>query len=66
MRVDGCAQNMLLLDAIVRDARRGKRLSLVGIDLSKAFATVSIHSIRRALRRHQIEEGIIEYIRHHT
>ena len=49
--VDGCGQNTLLVDAVVKEARRSRsQLSLEGIDLSKAFDTVSIHFIRRRLR----------------
>ena len=61
--VDGCAQNTLLLDTLINSARQEhKQLSIFGIDLSKAFDMVSINSIRRALRRHCIEEQLIEYI----
>ena len=61
--VDGCAHNTLILDTLITDARkRHKNLNIVGIDLSKAFDTVSIHSIRRALERHSFEEPMIKYI----
>ena len=61
--VDGCAQNTLLLDTLIADARRKhKQLSIVGIDLSKAFDMVSINSIRRAMLRHNLDEELIEYI----
>lgn len=61
--VDGCAENTLLLDAIINEARQKKRnLQLVGIDLAKAFDSVSIHSIVRALKRHRVNINIINYI----
>ena len=61
--VDGCAENMLLLDSLIRRHRKQhKRLSMIGIDLAKAFDTVSINSIIRALKRFNIDNNIIEYI----
>ena len=60
---DGCAQNTLLLDALISDARSSHRqLSIVGIDLTKAFDMVSINSIRRALMRFAVDAPLIEYI----
>ena len=54
--VDGCLENTLLLDFLIKEARRGgKNLNLVGIDLAKAFDSVSHHTIRRAMNRAQID-----------
>ena len=61
--VDGCAQNVHLLDTIIREYRRRHLpLSILGIDLAKAFDTVSIYSIRRALFGLNINEKLIAYI----
>ena len=60
---DGCAENTFLLDYIVGDARKHhKKLSIVGIDLAKGFNSVPIHSIHRALRRHNIDQALRTYI----
>ena len=61
--VDGCAQNTLILDTLICDARRKhSNLHVLDIDLSKAFDSISINSIKRALRRFSVEEPIINYI----
>ena len=58
--VDGCLENTLLLDFLIKYLRRGgKNLNLVGIDLAKAFDSVSHHTIRRAMNRAQIDSGTI-------
>ena len=60
--VDGCLQNTLLLDHLIKEARsNGKSLNLVGIDLAKAFDSVSHHTIRRALRRVQIDNNTCDF-----
>ena len=62
---DGCGENTLLLDHVIRQARKQKRtLSILGIDLAKAFDSVSHHSIARALRCHSIDESMVQYILH--
>ena len=61
--VDGCFENTIALDFLIRHARKNrKEFHLVGIDVSKAFDSVSHHSIQRALRRQGIEEDMIRYI----
>ena len=61
--VDGCTENVSIVDNLIFNARREhKNLSLVGIDLAKAFDSVSHHSIIRALERFNISEEIINYI----
>lgn len=61
--VEGCAENILLLDTMIQRARKQhKNLNIVGIDLSKAFDTVPVHSIRRALLRHNVDQKVIDYI----
>lgn len=63
MPVDGCAHNIFILDTLISNARKHhKQLNIIGIDLSKAFDMVSIHSIKRALLRHSIDPGLINYI----
>ena len=58
---DGCGENTLLLDHVIRQARKYRRtLSIVGIDLAKAFDSVSHNSIARALRRHSVDEPILQ------
>ena len=60
---DGIAQNTLLLDTVIARARQLKtNLSIVGIDLSKVFDSVSHHSIKRALTRHGVDHRMIAYI----
>ena len=61
---DGCFENVLLLDHIVKRARKTPcELDIFGIDLSKAkaFDSVSRHSVTRALRHQGLEEEFITY-----
>ena len=61
--LDGCAQNTFLLDHLIRSYRKDKKdLFIIGIDLSKAFDSVSRHSIRRGLSRFAVEDELIEYL----
>ena len=60
---NGCGENTFLLDHVIRQARKYRRtLSIVGIDLAKAFDSVSHNSIARALRRHSVDEPMVQYI----
>ena len=60
---DGCGENTLLLDHVIRQARKQRRtLSILGIDLAKAFDSISHNSIARALRRNSIDEPMVQYI----
>ena len=59
---DGCFENVMLLDHVVKRARKTPcELDIFGIDLSKAFDSVSRHSVTRALRRQGIEEDFVTY-----
>src|SRR6218665_160779 len=50
--VDGCADNLFLLDTIIKDAQRRRRpLSIAFIDVAKAFDSVSHYILARSLRR---------------
>ena len=61
--VDGCAENVNVLDNIIQYTRKHhKNLSLLGIDLAKAFDTISHHSIKRVLKRFRVNKGMINYI----
>ena len=61
--VDGCFENVYLLDHMIAQSRKLRRkLFLVGIDLSKAFDSVSHHTIRRALQRHNVDVKTVSYI----
>ena len=60
---DGCGENTLLLDHVIRQARKYRHtLSIVGIDLAKAFNSVSHNSITCALGRHSVDEPMVQYI----
>ena len=55
--------NTLLLDHVICQARKQRRtLSILGIDLAKAFDSISHNSIARALRRNSIDEPMVQYI----
>ena len=61
---DGCFENVKSLDTVIKKAKREKRmLNIIGIDISKAFDSVSHHSIMRSLQRIGAEPGLINYIR---
>lgn len=64
IKADGCAELTTVLASVMRDARsRRKRLNVMWLDLSKAFDSVSHHSIFRALQRHNAHPGFIEIIK---
>lgn len=61
--VDGCSDNIFLLDALIRDSkRRLKPLCMVFVDISKAFDSVSHDTIIRAMRNHGLPEPLVEYV----
>lgn len=65
MPVDGCCENLLLLDAIIRDSkRRLKPLCLIFVDISKAFDSVSHSTILRAMRSHGLPEPLVDYVQY--
>lgn len=60
---NGVAENIFLLDALLRDARSScKGLCLASLDLSKAFDSVSHESISCAMRRVGLDWHFVEYI----
>ena len=60
---DGCRENTLLLDHVIRQARKQRcTLSILGIDLAKAFDSITHNCIARALRRNSIDEPMVQYI----
>lgn len=62
-RVDGCADNIYLLDTILKEAKKKiKPVCLAFFDVSKAFDSVSHHTIRRALLAHGVPPPLIEYV----
>ncbi|RWS22147.1 reverse transcriptase-like protein, partial [Leptotrombidium deliense] len=61
--VDGCFENTLLLDHLIRDARRRHRTLYVAIlDIRKAFDSVSWPSIVKALNVAALPPPFIDYI----
>lgn len=60
--IDGCCENLFLLDAPIRDSkRRLKPLCMVFVDISKAFDSVSHGTIITAIRNHGLPDPLIEY-----
>ena len=69
--VDGCFQNVKILQEIIKQQRKRRReYNLVFIDLVKAFDTVSHLSIEKGLRRkgipEQVRSTVLEMYRHAT
>lgn len=63
-KVDGCLENVLLLDVMLRQARLDRRpISVAFIDLAKAFDSVSHHSVLRAARRIGVPEPLVNYFK---
>src|SRR6218665_924153 len=61
--VDGCTDNVFLLDTIIKEAQRRRRpLSLAFVDVAKAFDSVSHDTLRRALRRLGVPESLVDYV----
>ena len=59
MRADGCAENISLLDSLIWAARTKIRpLCMASIDLTKAFDSVSHHSIIRAMKRLSLPSAV--------
>ena len=62
--VDGCADNVYLLDTLLKDAQRRRRpLSIAFLDVAKAFDSVSHYTLARCLRRLGVPEPLVEYVR---
>ena len=69
--VDGCFQNVKILQEVIKQQRKRRReYNLVFIDLAKAFDTVSHLSIEKGLRRkgipEQVRSTVLEMYRHAT
>lgn len=63
VEIDGTLANVVILDHYIASRMEsGKAFNVVSLDLSKAFDSVSHNSIRRAMRRSGIEEGMVAYI----
>ena len=61
--VDGCFENVKILQDLIQvSRRRRKELNVVILDLAKAFDTVSHESIVKALRRKEVPETIVKVI----
>src|SRR6218665_606279 len=61
--VDGCTDNVFLLDTIIKEAQRRRRpLSLAFVDVAKAFDSVSHDTLRGALRRLGVPEPLVDYV----
>lgn len=55
IRTDGCADNITLMDSILRDSKRKyKSLYIAQLDLTKAFDMVTHKAIEAALRGNNV------------
>src|SRR6218665_2053539 len=64
MPVNGCADNIFLLDNIIRGPQRQRKpVCLAFLDVAKAFDCVAHESIARALRRLGVPSPLVHYIR---
>ncbi len=60
---NGCFENVFGLAHTIRRAKmRGEELSVVFIDLAKAFDSIPHEHIRRSLRRFQVDESFIQMV----
>uniref|UniRef100_A0A6M2DU98 Putative reverse transcriptase n=1 Tax=Xenopsylla cheopis TaxID=163159 RepID=A0A6M2DU98_XENCH len=63
--VDGCAENTLLLDQILRHQRQNfKQAFIASIDVAKAFDSVSHTSILDTLEYYNIPKLLIDYVKY--
>ena len=61
--VDGCYENVKILQNLIQDSRRKrKEVNVTILDLAKAFDTVSHESIVKALRRKEVPETVVKVI----
>jgi hypothetical protein len=61
--VDGVAENLCVLQALVADARRrAQTLHVASLDVSKAFDTVSHFAILEALRWARLPDCMVRYV----
>lgn len=60
----GCAENLVILDEIIRRSRSGGApLAVMFIDFAKAFDSISHEHIRCALEQRRVDRHVIELIR---
>lgn len=63
VRNDGTLANTLLLDAYIKSrTSAGKSLNIIQTDITRAFDTVSHHSVKRALIRLGVSSVFVDYI----
>lgn len=61
--VDGCAENITVLSALIADAKaRLRELHILVTDIAKAFDSVSHHAIEAALLLYGLPRVIVDYI----
>ena len=61
--VDGCFQNVKILQQIIKQQRkRKKEYNIVFLDLAKAFDTISHKSIKKGLMRKGVPDEVVEGI----
>lgn len=62
--IDGCAENIALLEAVLRRASRGKsNLFLAMLDMKNAYGSVAHEAVFRALELKGADKETVEYIR---
>lgn len=62
-KIDGCFANNLILHTILKQCREKiQPYNIIALDLQKAFDSVSMHSIQRALNRLNIDQKTSRYI----
>lgn len=63
MPVDGCADNIFLLDSVIRGAQRRRRpVCLAFLDVAKAFDCVTHATLERSLKGIGVPTPIIGYV----
>lgn len=64
MPIDGCAENIVLLEACLRKAHRGKsNLFLAMLDMANAYGSVAHEAVFRALELKGADEATVEYVK---
>jgi hypothetical protein len=62
--VDGCCENIMLLDHIITDAKkRRKNLFLANLDMNNAFGSVEHAAIFKALECNGAPQPLVEYVK---
>ena len=63
-KIDGCFANCITVQTIIKSFRKsGSPVTMLSLDLRKAFDIVSHHSIIKALNRFHCDQKLINYIR---